>query len=146
MLKFLKDNWEEWFIGFILGLGFFPVLGLGSIVLGVVTGILFRMGGAGIWKTKAWRRVGIPLLLVAIMPKSLLGSCGGGLASWGLLTLGYGTLTLNPDGSVQDPGSPLGNWWKDHLGERWGSVASRLTIIGAIWLVWGVAYGLSQGR
>jgi hypothetical protein len=143
MGQFIKDNWEEWFIGFILGLGFFPVLGIGAIVLGVGTGILYRMGGAGIWKTKGWRRVGIPVLLVAVNHLPLLYSVGAGLATFGLLTVGYGHIDRN-----DSEGSPFGNWcWKvSGENEVLSLIMSRGLIVCGIWITWGIAYGLSQGR
>jgi len=42
-----------------------------------------------------------------------------------------------------DPGSPLGNFWLDRLGEKWGKWASRATIIISIWIVWLIALRLS---
>ena len=140
MRKFIKENWEEFTIGFILGLGFFLVIGCSAVLLGLVTGVLWRLGGMGLWGTKAWRRIGISVLLVgAVWSLPLLMRMGSSLVTLGLLKIGYGQRDVN------DPiGSPLGNWWLDTLnqigvGAKAAKWCARATIVIGVWVIWFIA-------
>ena len=141
MNQFIRDNAEEAGIGFLLGLGFFWAMGWWCVLLGLITGVAYRLGGSGWLGTKAWRRIGIPVLLVLSMwSLSLLIRIPLGLVTFGLLTIGYGTITYDNQGKVTDEGSPYGNFWLDLVGEKWGKVLSRAVIMGGIWTVWLIAY------
>ena len=139
--KFLKDNWEEFAIGFILGLGFFWAIGWCAVLLGLITGVAYRAGGAGWLGTKGWRRLGVPLAIALSLQRIGWWIGGAFVLSVILLSLGYGTRSTQPP----DEGSPLGNWWMDTLEQigvsakvaKW---ASRATIIGAIWIVWVISW------
>lgn len=139
MWQFIKDSWEETFIGFILGLGFFLAIGWWAILLGIATGILWKLGGLGFLQTKLWRRLGCPLAILIALNHYTWATGLAVLASWGILSLGYGSRSTQP----YDHGTWLGNFWQNLLGERWGKCAARLTILISIWITWGATWILS---
>ena len=138
MVKFIKENYEEFLVGFLLGLGFFMYVKWYALLLGIASGILWKLGGMGLWGTKAWRRLGIPSLISIFLRVNLLCMSVAFILTLVLLLLGYGQRTIE-NGIETDSGSPLGNFWRDLVGEKWGKWLSRATIVISIWLVWFVA-------
>jgi hypothetical protein len=132
----MKLNKEELVIGFILGLGFFWAIGWWCVPLALVTSLLWALGGYGLWGTKAWRRFGIPLVLMAIIRPFGIPTIVASVFTAVLLSIGYGSRSTQPF----DPGSPLGNFWLDRVNDedlsKW---LSRATIILAVWLIWYIA-------
>jgi len=137
-------NREELAIGAVLGLGFFWAIGWWCVPLALVTSLLWALGGLGWLGTKAWRRFGVPTAIWMMLNLLKQWSCVGWLyllafvMSVVLLSVGYGTRSLQPP----DAGSPLGNFWQDHLGindEDLSKWLSRSTIILAVWLIWYLA-------
>jgi len=86
---------EELTIGAILGLGFFWAIGWWCLLLAIITSILWAMGGAGIWGTKAWRRVLIPIVIFIAIGHYNLACVIAGFSTWGLLSVGYGSRDNN---------------------------------------------------
>ena len=134
MRQFIKDNWEEAVIGFVLGAGFFWAIGYYSLLLGLWTGVLWRLGGMGYLGTKAWRGWGVPIMITVSMwqrftPWTLLPIALTVL----LLSIGYGQRDVN-----DQVGSPLGNFWLSVAGEHAGKWLARATIIIGVWSVWAI--------
>lgn len=133
-------NKSELICGGILGLGFFWAIGLWCIPLAIVTSILWAMGGAGIWGTKAWRRIGVPIVVaISLVSIGVWIRLVSGVLTAIILSIGYGQRSTQPP----DDGSLLGNFWLDRLGEKRGMIASRATIIIGIWAVWFIAHKIS---
>ncbi len=132
-------NRSELIVGAVLGFGFFWAIGWWCLPLAFITSVLWAMGGAGIWGTKAWRRFGVPTaILLSHGLKTITFISGVAFVlSVVALSMGYGQRDQS------DAGSPLGNFWLDRLGEKWGMIASRATIIIGIWVVWFTAYKIS---
>jgi len=90
MIQFIKDQMEEFLIGFVLGLGFFLAVGWWCVLLGLITGVAYCLGGMGFLQTKLWRRLGCPLaILIALNHYTWITGLAV-LASFGLLSIGYG--------------------------------------------------------
>lgn len=133
----VQINREELSIGAVLGLGFFWAIGPWCVLLAVITGLLWALGGAGWLGTKLWRRVGVPVAISVAVSIPLWVELLLVIATFGILCIGYGSR------DETDEGSPLGNFWLNlFLNEEYAKIASRATIIGAIWLIWGIAYVL----
>jgi hypothetical protein len=135
--QWIKDNWEEFTWGAILGLGFFVFIAWSCLWLSLCCGILWRLGGSGLWPGKVYRRIGIPVLLAVVIPLPLLSRLIAGIATFGLTTIGYGHIDRN-----DDTGSPFGNWcWKmSGENEVVSLIMSRGLIICGIWAVWLIAW------
>ena len=131
-------NKEEFSIGAVLGLGFFGLIGWWALLLAPITGLLYERGGSGWLGTKAWRRWGVPsVVVIATMKYHIVALILCFVGSVIILSIGYGQR------GSSDSGSPFGNWWLDRLGIFWGKWASRATIVCSIWGVW---YGMSLVR
>ena len=145
---------DEIVIGFLIGIGLIFIIGFWAILLGLATGVLYRMGGMGVWQTKAWRRIGVPVLIAgALWNLPLLARIISGLVTFGLLTIGYGTRTLNQDGTLQDEGSPFGNFFLDlaiglgasvRVAELFAHIMTRSIIVIGIWASWYIVWGMTR--
>ena len=112
--------------------------GLSDLVVVLVGSLLWAVGGAPHFG-KAWRRVGCPALVglsFIIKTGSWLG-VPAALATFGVLTLGYGLPSTQPP----DEGSMLGRIaWKLAKGnENLATLYARGTIYAAAWLCFFVA-------
>ena len=83
---------EDFIFGFIVGQVTMFVIGPWSLLIGVLSGVCWVGGGQGWLGTKAWRRLGCPLLVC--LPFALSGHLVGALISFPLQILsqsiGYG--------------------------------------------------------
>jgi len=108
-----KLSSEEMAVGAVVALAWFMITGWWTILIALACGYLWAKGGSE-GTSLIVRRLGVPTAI-----------CGGAaLINWswiplvsflpffGVLTIGYGIPSWNnPDGSMDDKGSPLGRFW-----------------------------------
>lgn len=102
---------EDFFAGFAVGQVTMFVIGPWSLLIGIITGVLWVLGGRGWLGTKGWRRIGVPAVIS--LPWALNGHFIGSLISFplqfGAHTFGYGEIDSNdPNGSFL--GRIFGRW------------------------------------
>lgn len=115
--------YEDFFAGFAIAQITALVWGVWSLAVGVVSGILWVGGGQGWLKTKAWRRIGVPMAvcLPFALSEHLLDFVISFPLQCGVQCIGYG---------VPDINDSEGSW----LGRRFGKWAR---------IVWFLLMGLS---
>lgn len=103
---------EDFFYGFAIAQVTAFVWGAWSLAVGVVSGICWVGGGQGWLGTKAWRRIGVPILVS--LPFGLLGHALGCGISGSLQmlwhTVGYGEPSSNPPDEGSWLGRIFGKW------------------------------------
>ena len=109
-MKFPKLNKEEIAVGSVVALAYMYFTGLLTIATVPLCALLWALGGAE-KSSKAWRRIGVPIVLCgAIAYKDMwLTPLLSILPLLFVLRMGYGV----PDGT--DQGSALGRWWTTKL-------------------------------
>ena len=130
-------NVEELVIGAFIGLLFSPWLHLWVIPVSIATSLLWALGGAGFLGTKAWRRIGIPMLLslILLFHYNWLYLVISFLIGFGILTIGYGTPTIAPGRHDNDEGSPLGRFAVKLTGsDFWGGWLAKGILVGFLFL------------
>ena len=128
--------------GGAIGFGFCFIVGWWALLMGIFTAVLTRLGGMGLWGTKAWRRIGVPTAVLIFL------SIKTGFTFWLiipcaisalLLSLGYGTKSPN------DEGSPFGNWCMKVTGSELGAhIMTRSIIVLGILASWYITCGLTR--
>jgi len=102
---------DEFFRGFVGTLVLTIVLGWIGILLSLVCGVLYMLGGTF---NKAIRRFGIPLLILAVCSlKGFHWYYLFGLLGFLILSIGDGFPDHRP--TTQDEGSALGRWVEKHI-------------------------------
>ena len=90
-MKIPKLNPVEFFVGFFIELPFYYLVGVFILLVGVLSGLLWALGGAE-GGNKLFRRIGVPLLTSLVLfcfgfgYFMILSGIGASLALW----LGYG--------------------------------------------------------
>ena len=114
-----KLNKEEMLVGFIYGSSTWPLLSWLAIVPGIICGILWAIGGAGI---KQVRRFGVP----AVMAGSLAFTSPWLLLTmiplWGIISMGYGMP------GPGDEGSFLGRFYMRWMSYKAANWSTRFTV------------------
>jgi hypothetical protein len=109
MNDFWKEFWQKEDLGIGASWGFWVGLAIqgwtGALILTLWGAVLWRLGGMGYLGTKGWRRVGIPLVMVALSLVYGHGWALLGLTAIAPLSIGYGI--------PQEDESPsaLGKFW-----------------------------------
>jgi hypothetical protein len=120
---------EDFLIGFIFAQVSYLVIGLWSVPIGVISGILWTLGGRGYMGTKAWRRYGVPLAIC--LPFAFTGHCIGALislvAQYGVHCVGYGEIDVN---------DTEGSWLGRHFGSYTRLVWWGLMVLALFPLIW----------
>jgi hypothetical protein len=112
-------NPEEILVGFIYGACTWPCLSWLAVIPGVVSGILWAIGGSG---PKMVRRLGVPFVVAVSMAFTSIWLLFLVLPLWGIVSIGYGM----PDET--DEGSWLGRFWRKFLPKKAANWATRLTV------------------
>lgn len=102
---------EDFFAGFAVTQITAIVIGPWSVFLGLVGGFLWFSGGQGYLGTKAWRRLGVPLVICTpfFWHTPWYWVLASGLAQFGVQSVGYGVPDYNdPKGSFL--GRIFGKW------------------------------------
>lgn len=109
---------EDLISGFVVGLVTFFVIGWWSLLIGVLCGVLWVLGGVGWLQTKLWRRLGVPI--VVCLSSALKGHLIGALITlplmFGALCIGYGEESVGPP---YDAGSWLGREFRRYTRLVW---------------------------
>lgn len=115
----MRTIYEDFIVGFAVGQVTAFVIGIWSLFLGVLTGILWVAGGQGWLETKLWRRLGVPLLICLpwVLKTSFIWVVASFFMQFGVQCIGYGVPSTQP--------FDLGSW----LGQRFGNWTR------AIWFV-----------
>lgn len=117
----LEWSFEDFIFGFIYGQVTMFVVGVWSLLIGVVTGVLWWLGGQGFLGTKDWRREGCPFITSSVfffgnhlMESILLERLSGALISLPLqiiaFHIGYGEPSAQPPDEGSWLGKRFGKW------------------------------------
>ncbi len=123
---------EETAIGAVYGLAFWPFLGLYSLLIALISGSLWSIGGAAKTSTGI-RKVGVPIVigLSVLIAQWHWQYILCSVAAFGVLTMGYGMPSHDDEGSI------LGNvFWFIFKNEHRASIILR----GFLGLLFGVCY------
>lgn len=101
-------NRNEVLVGAVFGWAMIFFIGFWALPLGLVTGLLWAIGGAGYGK--GWRRFGVPAVAALFWMLSglpILHSAATIPGAIAILSIGYGIPSTQPP----DEGSALGRFW-----------------------------------
>lgn len=122
MITFLRSDLLK---GYVYGLLSIFAIGLWGLWAAWITAGLWAAGGAGLYETKAWRRVGCPLLICsAFFPLHHLGAAVSFVLQFGAFSIGYGVPSAQPP----DAGSWLGRTFGDRAFIIWALILAVVCV------------------
>lgn len=129
-------NPEELLTGSLYGIIFFPVTRFWAIPVGIVSALLYALGGME-GGAKIFRRLGVPAVQAVtlfLVTRHILVLVIGFPLAYAALSLGYGT----PSGT--DSGSALGRFWIRLVGANY--LEADILIRGTIFVLYVLAFGI----